>query len=308
MQMTNLVHRSEELVHSGKWVHRSDDLQICGSGDYVPPWCPGTVMQREHDGHVIMIDDYSRGESQQWPSNCTLRPPHNVGFRKLAAATSYKHDDEVQSYSQHEDRSWTSWASASTGDTPGLTEATSSNSPMEDTIYTQQWSPLQQQSSAYHRMVPTNTPFDLFQLNLERSATPHVGGIPRSVATSSSSITEYSGHPSWSSVLTSEPDAPPHDDSEVLECAQPGCQTFFTGDYRRGNLGRHRRLRHGNKFYVCEDDTCAKEFKRQDARLKHYRKYHPDLAASTPYVARSAGSRRPRGDPDVDLRDVSSWT
>jgi hypothetical protein len=29
--------------------------------------------------------------------------------------------------------------------------------------------------------------------------------------------------------------------------------------------------------YVCEDSMCAKEYRSKDARLKHYRRYHPEL-------------------------------
>lgn len=67
---------------------------------------------------------------------------------------------------------------------------------------------------------------------------------------------------------------------EVLRCEVGGCSQAFTGLYRQGNLGRHRRLVHGTgSRYICGDITCAKEFRRQDARLNHYRKYHRELAA-----------------------------
>jgi hypothetical protein len=197
------------------------------------------------------------------------------------------------------------------------------NNDMEESMMTVRAQPhrlpraaSQAQSPTSYRMVPHNTPFDLFQLNVERSATPHVGGEPTCNGYTQSEAGFYlalpttrkpsSARSSISSV--SSPGAPPTEDPEVLECEQPGCLAFFTGDYRRGNLGRHRRLRHGNKSYVCEDDTCAKEFRRQDARLKHYRKYHRSLAASSPYVPRPSQSRRPRGDPEVDLRYTSGWT
>jgi uncharacterized Zn-finger protein len=54
---------------------------------------------------------------------------------------------------------------------------------------------------------------------------------------------------------------------------------MFTGKYRRGNLQRHMRLKHGQEVreYACEVKRCGKTFMRQDARLKHYRKKHPRL-------------------------------
>jgi hypothetical protein len=46
------------------------------------------------------------------------------------------------------------------------------------------------------------------------------------------------------------------------------------------------RLKHGKthgqeeKEYSCEASNCSKVYMRQDARLKHYRKVHPQLNAS----------------------------
>jgi hypothetical protein len=43
------------------------------------------------------------------------------------------------------------------------------------------------------------------------------------------------------------------------------------------------RLKHGKiqgreeKEYPCEASNCSKRYMRQDARLKHYRKEHPQL-------------------------------
>jgi hypothetical protein len=59
--------------------------------------------------------------------------------------------------------------------------------------------------------------------------------------------------------------------------------------------------------YVCEDDTCAREFQRQDARLKHYRKYHPERAADRPYISRSAASGSTGREQEADLINISSW-
>ena len=68
--------------------------------------------------------------------------------------------------------------------------------------------------------------------------------------------------------------------SDPLSCPFAGCEAAFTGDYRRGNLGRHWRQKHTSQVaqYRCEDEECMKSFRRRDARLKHYRRYHPELA------------------------------
>jgi len=80
---------------------------------------------------------------------------------------------------------------------------------------------------------------------------------------------------SVSSILTPDP----------LHCAL--CSASFTGDYRKGNLSRHMRLKHGDddRKYNCEG--CRKVFKRQDARLKHYRKHHPELSSGPPNPRKS---------------------
>jgi hypothetical protein len=102
--------------------------------------------------------------------------------------------------------------------------------------------------------------------------------------------------------------APPVHTPEMMYCDERDCRQPFTGLYRRGNLARHKRLKHGKgKPYVCEDLTCAKEFRRQDARLKHYRKYHCELAASSPFVPRSTASRPVASEQEVDLSNISSW-
>lgn len=91
---------------------------------------------------------------------------------------------------------------------------------------------------------------------------------------------------------------------EVLCCQGISCEAEFTGKYRKGNLNRHLRLYHqpdGVKIYPCADQRCRKEFRRQDARLKHYRRLHPHLGAE------EAVLRGPRHQ-EQTLRDVSSWT
>jgi hypothetical protein len=77
-----------------------------------------------------------------------------------------------------------------------------------------------------------------------------------------------------------EPEDPPE-----LRCEVDGCDASFSGEYRNGNLGRHRRQKHRDlKSYDCENEACDKTFSRQDARLKHYRASHPGLASS--HIAR----------------------
>lgn len=63
----------------------------------------------------------------------------------------------------------------------------------------------------------------------------------------------------------------------ILPCSD--CSSVFTGVYRKGNLGRHRRQNHGIEkvSFPCEDDNCSKKFRRTDARRKHYLKHHSHL-------------------------------
>ncbi|RYN70786.1 hypothetical protein AA0117_g10169 [Alternaria alternata] len=68
----------------------------------------------------------------------------------------------------------------------------------------------------------------------------------------------------------------------------PSCPATFEGLYRKGNLARHRRLKHkGPVVYECEDDHCDRVFHRQDARLKHYRTWHHHLASGPAFRRRS---------------------
>ncbi|KAH8628748.1 hypothetical protein IG631_16005 [Alternaria alternata] len=65
--------------------------------------------------------------------------------------------------------------------------------------------------------------------------------------------------------------------SNMVRC--PSCSAQFEGIHRQGNYGRHRRQKHAGqrKELPCEHSTCGKSYRRSDARLKHYRKYHPEL-------------------------------
>jgi len=99
-------------------------------------------------------------------------------------------------------------------------------------------------------------------------------------------------HSTRSSVDDASSTGPPTFTPEVMCCDVGNCRQAFTGMYRRGNLGRHKRQKHREgQAYVCEDDTCAKEFQRKDARLKHYRRNHPELAADRPLVSSMATIR-----------------
>jgi hypothetical protein len=66
----------------------------------------------------------------------------------------------------------------------------------------------------------------------------------------------------------------------ALYCSEEGCDAVFSGAYRRGNLARHKRSIHRGLpgTYLCEVLGCHRSFNRSDARLKHYRKHHPELS------------------------------
>lgn len=135
----------------------------------------------------------------------------------------------------------------------------------------------------------------LFQYRIDRPSTPRT--MPRTIPRArigdlhddtTSSYTDDSHKHIFLSVPSafssySEPssvDSPTT--SDHLSCNEPGCMAAFSGTYRKGNLERHKRLYHKGKdpsYYSCEDDNCAKTFRRPDARLKHYRRNHPHLVA-----------------------------
>ncbi|OCK91422.1 uncharacterized protein K441DRAFT_575042, partial [Cenococcum geophilum 1.58] len=56
----------------------------------------------------------------------------------------------------------------------------------------------------------------------------------------------------------------------------------FTGSSRKGNMSRHIRTKHGApsssaQEYPCSKQGCGKTFRRNDAKLNHERKEHPEL-------------------------------
>jgi hypothetical protein len=72
------------------------------------------------------------------------------------------------------------------------------------------------------------------------------------------------------------------------------CGVEFTGRFRVGNLARHKRsLHNGPLVFPCLDAGCHNVFKRQDARLKHLRKYHPNLVPE-PVLRPARKQTRPR--------------
>ena len=60
-------------------------------------------------------------------------------------------------------------------------------------------------------------------------------------------------------------------------CPYPDCGRTFVGLSRKGNMLRHIRTRHGAPKYLCSSVGCGKMFRRNDAKLNHERKKHPEL-------------------------------
>lgn len=62
----------------------------------------------------------------------------------------------------------------------------------------------------------------------------------------------------------------------------PHCNRKFTGMSKIGNRSRHIRTMHGApetraRVYLCTSIRCGKTFRRNDAKLNHERKEHPEL-------------------------------
>jgi hypothetical protein len=73
--------------------------------------------------------------------------------------------------------------------------------------------------------------------------------------------------------------------SDTLYCPYEGCTLRFTGDHRRGTVQRHIRLKHAGeeeRRYSCQVEGCGKNYRRQDALLKHQRSKHPELGLPPP--------------------------
>ncbi|KAH6861064.1 hypothetical protein BKA58DRAFT_443834 [Alternaria rosae] len=185
---------------------------------------------------------------------------------------------------------------------------------MENSVVTERPGANYPQYADADQIPPYNLPYYTrpIQIDIERSATPFE--TPSTTQGSSQwdlglDIPMQRSHSTRSSLSNASSSGPPPTHTpEVMYCEVVDCKQSFTGLYSRGNLGRHRRLVHGTgSRYVCGDDTCAKEFRRQDARLKHYRKYHPELAADSPLVRRSSASRPTRRHQEVELSNMSGW-
>lgn len=121
--------------------------------------------------------------------------------------------------------------------------------------------------------VPVGDPGSVaFQFRLDRLEEPFEYRIEEPIP---------SGASTWSLASPTLPEVQPSSLSlpkvqEVLRCEY--CEASFIGQYRRGNLGRHRRLLHTPAQYPCGEPGCTRTFRRSDARLKHYRKHHPRMA------------------------------
>ena len=65
-------------------------------------------------------------------------------------------------------------------------------------------------------------------------------------------------------------------------CPYPDCSRTFRGSSRKGNMSRHILTKHGPSGgvageYPCSSIGCGKMFRRNDAKLNHERKEHPEL-------------------------------
>jgi hypothetical protein len=81
---------------------------------------------------------------------------------------------------------------------------------------------------------------------------------------------------------------------DVLRCRSDRCSASYTGAYRKSNLARHMRLKHKDAVamrYACAELKCNRGFKRQDARLQHYRKQHVHLIKKAPRLNPNRGCR-----------------
>jgi hypothetical protein len=127
--------------------------------------------------------------------------------------------------------------------------------------------------------------YDLDRRRYESSLYTSVASMSRSYEYKSSTtdIPLRQGSPSLSTVSVTPTSVP-----DVLCCQHGKCRKTFTGTYRRGNLQRHMRLKHSpsskeeEREYACNATGCNKRFKRQDARLNHFRKHHPEIGAALP--------------------------
>ena len=84
-------------------------------------------------------------------------------------------------------------------------------------------------------------------------------------------------------------------------CQYPDCSRTFTGTSRKGNMSRHMRTKHGASIrvareYPCESVGCGKRFRRNDAKLNHERKEHPELGRMSAVLKKLLDSKLRAGD------------
>jgi ssDNA-binding Zn-finger/Zn-ribbon topoisomerase 1 len=94
---------------------------------------------------------------------------------------------------------------------------------------------------------------------------------------------------------------------QALRCDQ--CDLEFHGRYQRGNLTRHKRLRHMHKqmHYTCPDPVCGKTYKRSDALRKHCWKSHRSLALlDQPHTFTAAFDAHSTSDQRLDVTNTDA--
>jgi len=93
--------------------------------------------------------------------------------------------------------------------------------------------------------------------------------------------------------------------SAEVSCTESECGRTFHGEYRHGNLARHQKQVHNNgATFKCAAAACSKVYRRKDARLKHYRIKHEDLAVDNPFVPRLPRIRPMNGERAQDLEGI----
>jgi hypothetical protein len=174
------------------------------------------------------------------------------------------------------DVGFATWTCISSDDIDSMSMVDSVLTMRPTSLHEPSWNPL----SLSHRSTHPAQFFDhpTFEIRLATPPAHIVPSVSFSEDSWDSSIQSTTALQSEHSTTSSSTDPP------ESHCDIEGCSTVFSGVHRKGNLSRHKRLKHSDRVYVCEDASCGRVFNRQDARLKHYRKYHLRLAS--PYLAR----------------------